>query len=112
MSDAFRSSRDIIVRTEDWEKAKAFYGTTLGLPISYESSALIGFETGSFCLYVEKGKAHGPVFEFFVDDVQRTKAQLVAAGCVVQDEDAAVPRCYMRDPHGLVFNLRPGAAVG
>jgi len=66
----------------------------------------MGFETGSFCLYVEKGKkSHGPVLEFLVPDVQLTKRKLVAAGCKVVEEDAAVPRCYIRDPYGLVFNL-------
>jgi hypothetical protein len=30
---------------------------------------------------------------------------LLKAGCVVVEEDASVPRCYLRDPFGLVFNL-------
>jgi hypothetical protein len=25
---------------------------------------------------------------------------------VVQEEDAALPRCYIRDPYGVVFNVR------
>jgi len=29
---------------------------------------------------------------------------------VVLEEDAAVPRCYLRDPFGLVFNLGLAAA--
>jgi hypothetical protein len=65
----------------------------------------MGFETGSFCLYVEKGKAHGPVFEFLVPDVEEAKRRLVAAGCTVQEEDASIPRCYIRDPYGIVFNI-------
>lgn len=62
------------------------------------------FRTGSFCLYVEKGPEHGPVFEYLVSDVQATKQRLVAAGCVVREEDPSVPRCYLRDPYGVVFN--------
>ena len=65
----------------------------------------MGFETGAFCLYVEKGKAHGPVFEFLVADVQAAKRRLVAAGCTVLEEDASVPRCYVRDPYGVAFNI-------
>jgi catechol 2,3-dioxygenase-like lactoylglutathione lyase family enzyme len=99
------SSRDVIIRTTGLNDAKEFYGSVLGLPISHESSTLLGFETGSFCVYVEKGEAHGPVFEFLVPNVQEAKARLLAAGCTVQEEDPSVPRCYIRDPFGLVFNI-------
>ncbi len=44
-------------------------------------------------------------FDLLVNDPQRTKAELMAAGCVLLEEDASVPRIYRRDPHGLVFNL-------
>jgi hypothetical protein len=30
---------------------------------------------------------------------------LLAAGCSLVEEDPVVPRCYIRDPHGLVFNI-------
>jgi len=103
-----RTSRDVVVRTEAWAKAIHFYGSVLGLPVSHRSDTLMGFETGAFCLYVEKGESHGPVFEFLVPDVQALKQRLVADGCVVLEEDASVPRCYIRDPYGLVFNI--GAA--
>lgn len=66
---------------------------------------MIGFETGSFCLYVEKGEDHGPVFEFLVPDVEAARDKLVAAGCTVLEEDPSLPRCYLRDPYGVVFNL-------
>jgi catechol 2,3-dioxygenase-like lactoylglutathione lyase family enzyme len=71
----------------------------------HRDSTLVGFETGSFRLYVEKGAAHGPVLEFLVPDVALARAQLLAAGCVVVEEDPSVPRCYVRDPQGLVFNI-------
>lgn len=110
MANAFESSRDIIVSTEAFEEATRFYGSILGLPVSCSSETLIGFETGSFCLYVEKGQRHGPVFEFLVPDVQAAKGRLIAAGCTVVEEDASVPRCYIRDPYGIVFNI--GRASG
>jgi len=105
VANEFRSSRDVIIRTDAWEEAASFYGSVLGLPVAYQSATLLGFETGSFCLYVEKGKDHGPVFEFLVPDVQATKRKLVAAGCTVEEEDPSVPRCYIRDPYGVVFNI-------
>jgi catechol 2,3-dioxygenase-like lactoylglutathione lyase family enzyme len=121
-----RATRDWILRTPDWEAARAFYGSVLGLPIRSQSATLVGFEAGDFCLYVEKGAAHGPVCEFLVDSVAAAKVALLAAGCTVLEElardgacDAAcdgaqtgagAPRCYLRDPFGLVFNIGERAA--
>jgi predicted enzyme related to lactoylglutathione lyase len=105
MKDKFQSSRDVIIRTDAWAKAAKFYGSVLGLPVTHRSKTLVGFETGAFCLYVEKGKEHGPVFEFLVPDIQAAKRRLVAAGCTVLEEDASIPRCYIRDPYGVVFNI-------
>jgi len=105
VSDVFQSSRDVIICTDAFDEAVTFYGTVLGLPVTHHSPTLMGFETGAFTLYVEKGTKHGPVFEFLVPDVQAEKHRLVATGCTVQEEDASIPRCYIRDPFGLVFNL-------
>jgi hypothetical protein len=65
----------------------------------------VGFETGSIRLYVEKGEAHGPVFDFLVDDVALVRDNLLKAGCSLIEEDPAVPKCYLRDPYGVTFNL-------
>ena len=105
MSNTFKASRDIIVRTENWSEALKFYGSVLGLPITDQSETIVGFETGAFCLYVERGKEHGPVFEFLVSDIQEAKRQLVAAGCTVIEENPEIPRCYIKDPYGMVFNV-------
>jgi catechol 2,3-dioxygenase-like lactoylglutathione lyase family enzyme len=106
MTPFLQATRDVIIRTDAWQDAVTFYESVLGLPIVHRSADLIGFEAGAFRLYVEKGRHHGPVFELLVPDVESTKQQLLAAGCVLQEEDASVPRCYLRDPVGLVFNLR------
>jgi catechol 2,3-dioxygenase-like lactoylglutathione lyase family enzyme len=105
LAESFKSSRDIILRTEKWSEAIAFYGSVLGLPVAYQEATLVGFESGSFRVYVEKGKEHGPVFEFLVADVAAAKRRLLDAGCTVVEEDPSVPRCYLRDPFGLVFNI-------
>jgi catechol 2,3-dioxygenase-like lactoylglutathione lyase family enzyme len=105
MNEVFRAGRDVIVRTEDWDAARAHYGSVLGLPVAYESASLVGYEAGAFRIYVEKGPAHGPVFEFLVADVAAARDRLLAAGCELLEEDAALPRCYVRDPYGLAFNI-------
>ena len=105
MSNTFKASWDIIVRTENWSEALRFYGSVLGLPITERSETIVGFETGAFCLYVERGKEHGPVFDFLVPDIQETKWQLVAAGCTVIEENRKIPDCYIKDPYGMIFNV-------
>src|SRR5437763_11833662 len=105
MATEFKASRDIIIRTENWAEALQFYRSVLNLPMMEQEDIIVGFETGSFCLYVEQGKEHGPVFEFLVPDVQAAKRKLVAAGCSVIEEDPGIPRCYIRDPYGMVFNV-------
>ena len=99
------STRDIIIQAGDFPAAVRFYRDVLRLPVTHESERLVGFETGAFCLYVESGPSKGPVFEFRVDDLAQAKQELVDAGCRVVEEDPGIPRCYLRDPFGLVFNL-------
>jgi len=112
MQNTLRSGADVVIRTDAWDKARHFYGTVLGLPLSHEADALLGYDTGAFRLYIEKGRPHGPVFEFLVPEVEPAKRVLLLAGCSVVEEDPSVPRCYLRDPFGMVFNLRaePAAA--
>jgi catechol 2,3-dioxygenase-like lactoylglutathione lyase family enzyme len=111
MATPFQFSRDILIRTGDWAAAVSFYASTMGFPEIYRSESMVGFETGAFRLYVEKGEAHGPVFEYLVPDVQRAKQNLLAVGCAVVEEDDSVPRCYLRDPYGMTFNLGRAAAA-
>ena len=105
MLTEFKASRDIIIRTENWAEALQFYRSVLNLPMTGRGETIASFETGSFCLYVEQAKEHGPVFEFLVPDMQATKRKLIAAGCSVIEEDPGIPRCYIRDPYGMVFNV-------
>ncbi len=105
MKRSLTSSKDVILRTKNWSKALRFYGTVLGLPVVYRSKTLMGFDAGAFCLYVEKGNAHGPTFEFLTSDLAATKQRLLKAGCVLVEEEPSVPRCYLKDPFGLVFNI-------
>ncbi|GGA08164.1 VOC family protein [Dyella caseinilytica] len=105
MTTPFRASRDIIIRTHNWAEAVSFYGSTLGFPEVYRAENIVGFDVGAFRLYVEKGEAHGPVFEYLVPDVEQAVQKLVAAGCTLVEEDVSVPRCYVRDAYGMTFNV-------
>jgi catechol 2,3-dioxygenase-like lactoylglutathione lyase family enzyme len=103
-----KSGRDVIIRTENWQAAIDFYQSALGLTVKHHGKGMAGFETGSFCLYVEQGPSHGAVFDFYVPDLAAAKAQLLAAGCTLIEEDPARPRCYLRDPFGITFNIAAG----
>jgi len=105
MKRVFESSRDVIIQTDNWTKAIEFYETTLGFSLTHRSAELVEFETGAFRLYVEKGNRPGPVFDFLVSDMQAAKTRLLAAGCTIVEENPSIPRCYIRDRFGLVFNI-------
>jgi catechol 2,3-dioxygenase-like lactoylglutathione lyase family enzyme len=99
------STTDVILRTGRIEDAKAFYHGILGFPIATDSERMVGFETGGLTFYFERGEANGAVFEFEVEDVTAAKEHLLAHGCVLVEEDPELPRCYLRDPFGLTFNV-------
>jgi catechol 2,3-dioxygenase-like lactoylglutathione lyase family enzyme len=107
-----RSSRDVIIRTNRWPQAISFYQEVLGFAVATRTENMIGFETGAFRLYVEAGEPHGPVFDFLVTDVAATRARLIEAGCTLIEEDLNLPRCYLRDPYGVVFNVGRAPATG
>jgi len=45
-------------------------------------------------------------------DIHAAKRRLIDAGCTIQEENPDIPRCYIRDPFGLVFNLAQARAGG
>ena len=99
------STRDVIIRTNRLDAAKAFYQDVMGFELFEQTERLLGFETGSFRLFVEAGSAQGAVFDFVVDDIDDAKARRLELGCGVEEENPSVPRLYLRDPFGLVFNI-------
>lgn len=100
-----RATKDVMLRTNDFEGAKAYYHRTLGFPLVAETESLLGFDLGAFVLYFEGGDDNGSVFEFTVENVADAKERLLAQGCSLIEENPSLPRCYLRDPYGLIFNL-------
>lgn len=100
------STRDILIQTDRPDEAKAFYAEVLGFALFQDDPQMRGFDTGAFRLFIDPDTPLGPVLELIVDDVEAEKARLLGFGCSIEREDASVPRCYMRDPFGLIFNLR------
>ena len=100
-----KATTDVMLRTGDFEAAKAYYNGLLGFPIVAEEENVLGFDLGGFVLYFEHGEDNGSVFEFEVPDVAAAKERLLARGCTLLEEDPGKPRCYLRDAFGLIFNL-------
>jgi len=74
----------VIIRASDLSAAKKFYHDVMGFPVVTEQPALLGFDTGSFTLYVERAMEDAtPVFDCELDGKQANKARLVAAGCEI-----------------------------
>jgi catechol 2,3-dioxygenase-like lactoylglutathione lyase family enzyme len=109
--NSFRASRDVIIRTDRFEAASRFYESVLGFKKFHDTESMAGFETGAFRLYVERGPAQGPVFDYVVTDLKAAMLALLSAGCTMLEEDPALPRCYIRDPHGLMFNIEQKSTV-
>jgi catechol 2,3-dioxygenase-like lactoylglutathione lyase family enzyme len=103
-----KTGRDVICRASDLGAVKAYYAAALGMPVVLDTDSMVGFDTGELTLYYERGEAGPPVFEFFVADLLNAKSRLIAAGCELVEEDPSLPRVYLRDPFGLVFNITEG----
>jgi hypothetical protein len=40
-----------------------------------------------------------------VENVEEAKKRLVANGCEIVKDEPEFPRCYVKDPFGLIYNL-------
>jgi catechol 2,3-dioxygenase-like lactoylglutathione lyase family enzyme len=105
MANAFGS--DIIIQSEDPEAAARFYVEQLGFQITGQTATHINIHGANINFFLERGPKLGPVFELHVGDVAATKVRLLAQGCKVIKDEPGFPRCYIEDPHGLMYNLAP-----
>ena len=103
MSNTFGT--DILIQARDPKKAALFYVKQLGFKITDKNPKMIGLHGEHINLFIEPGPALGPVLEVTVDSVERAKARLVKKGCKIVKDEADVPRCYVKDPFGLIYNL-------
>ena len=96
---------DILIQTADPKGAAAFYVTALGFEVTDETPKLVSLHGDHINLFIERGPALGPVFEVKVEDVKAAKAKLISKGCEIVKDEPAFPRCYVKDPFGLIYNL-------
>ncbi len=102
---ANRFGTDILIQAEDPNGAALFYVEQLGFEITGETPEMISLHGKHINLFIERGPALGPVLEVTVDSVEEAKLRLVKNGCTVVKDEPDFPRCYIRDPFGLIYNL-------
>jgi len=66
---------------------------------------MLGLHGPKINLFIEPGPTLGPVLEVHVGDVESAKQKLLEAGCTIIKDEPQFPRCYIRDPFGLIYNL-------
>jgi hypothetical protein len=95
---------DILIQAQDPKQAAAFDVRELGFTITGEKPmlSLLGEHIN---LFIEQGPPLGPVLEVTVQNVEEAKIRLLKQGCVIVKDEPDVPRCYVRDPYGLIYNL-------
>jgi len=96
---------DILIQAEDPKAAALFYVRQLGFEITDETTNLVSLHGANINLFIERGRALGPVLEVAVDDVEDAKRRLTQNGCRIIKDEPEFPRCYVQDPFGLIYNL-------
>jgi len=96
---------DILIQAKDPMKAAAFYVKELGFEITDKNPKMVALHGKHINLFIEPGPPLGPVLEVTVKSVKKAKANLKKKGCRVVKDEPDFPRCYMKDPYGLIYNL-------
>lgn len=96
---------DILIQAPDPKGAASFYVEHLGFEITGEQPQMISLHGGHINLFIERGPALGPVLEVTVNDVEEAKRRLVKNGCEIVKDEPDFPRCYVKDPFGMIYNL-------
>jgi catechol 2,3-dioxygenase-like lactoylglutathione lyase family enzyme len=96
---------DILIQAPDPEQAASFYVHHLGFKITANDPRMISLHGPNINLFIERGPALGPVLEVTVENVEEAKARLQKNGCQIVKDEPDFPRCYVRDPFGLIYNL-------
>jgi predicted enzyme related to lactoylglutathione lyase len=96
---------DILIQAQDPPSAASFYVQQLGFTITDEAPNMISLHGANINLFIERGPALGPVLEVTVDSVEAAKSRLVKNGCQIVKDEPDFPRCYIKDPFGLIYNL-------
>lgn len=96
---------DILIQAPDPKFAASFYVKQLGFEITDEKPDLVSLHGEHINLFIERGPALGPVLEVTVGSVEEANLRLTRNGCEIVKDEPDFPRCYVKDPYGLIYNL-------
>jgi catechol 2,3-dioxygenase-like lactoylglutathione lyase family enzyme len=105
MNMANNFGTDILIQAPDPGVAADFYVEQLGFKITDDNPNMIGLHGKHINLFIEPGPTLGPVLEVTVDNVEEAKVRLVKNGCEIVKDEPDFPRCYIKDPFGLIYNI-------
>jgi catechol 2,3-dioxygenase-like lactoylglutathione lyase family enzyme len=96
---------DILIQAQDPKSAASFYVEHLGFEVTGEEPDMVSLHGPHINLFIERGPVLGGVLEVTVDSVEEAKLRLVKNGCEIVKDEPDFPRCYVKDPFGLIYNL-------
>jgi catechol 2,3-dioxygenase-like lactoylglutathione lyase family enzyme len=114
----------VTLPTQDYERARKFYGETLGLPFRKQWGKMPAgeFDTANLTIAVMQTDAfgvefapHGQAIEFHVDDFDAAKAELESRGIefVTDVIDSGVcKQVFFKDPDGNTLAIHHRYAPG
>jgi predicted enzyme related to lactoylglutathione lyase len=114
----------VALPTQDYERARKFYGETLGLPFGKQWGDMPAgeFETGTVTIALMQCDAFGiefspntTPFEFHVDDYEAAKTELESRGVKFDTETIDSGVCWQaifRDPDGNALAIHHRYAAG
>ncbi len=103
---------DVLIQAEDPQEAARFYVEQLGFEVTEDTPEMVSLLGERINLYIERGPVIGGVLEVSVGDVEDAKRRLVAHGCEIVKDEPDFPRCYVKDPYGLIYNIAESAVGG
>src|SRR5258708_144615 len=96
---------DILIQAQNPKDAASFYVRHLDFKITGETPRMISLHGDHINLFIEQGPAIGPILEVTVANVEQAKLRLMKNGCEIIKDEPDFPRCHVKDPFGLIYNL-------
>jgi catechol 2,3-dioxygenase-like lactoylglutathione lyase family enzyme len=105
----FRANNELALHVPDPERAETFYVEVLGCTVADRAPDCITLDSGALRLYLLRDPApshEAVVPSFDVPDRAAAIATLQAAGCTLVPIGPHAPGgMYVRDPHGVLFDV-------
>jgi hypothetical protein len=97
---------DVLIQSPDPKAAASFHVNNVGFEISGETPELVSLLGSNINLFIEPVRRWVRFWRSQSKMSTRQRSGLVQAGCTIVKDEPTFPRCYVRDPFGLIYNLR------